>query len=59
MGRLDFDGLYLSFESHAQESALRKAFPPATLERLRRIKATYDPENVFHGNFTIPPAARV
>ncbi|MFJ4985362.1 LLM class flavin-dependent oxidoreductase [Streptomyces sp. NPDC088732] len=56
---IDFRGLYPSFESHAQDSALSKAFPPATLERLRRIKAAYDPENVFRGNFTILPATGV
>ncbi|MFE2546892.1 LLM class flavin-dependent oxidoreductase [Actinacidiphila glaucinigra] len=53
---IDFDGLYPSFESHNQESVLTKAFPPATLERLRRVKAAYDPDNVFRGNFTIAPA---
>ncbi|MFF7681066.1 BBE domain-containing protein [Actinacidiphila glaucinigra] len=53
---IDFDGLYPSFETHNQQSVLTKAFPPATLERLRRVKAVYDPDNVFRGNFTIAPA---
>ncbi|GAA3162109.1 hypothetical protein GCM10010466_61370 [Planomonospora alba] len=53
---LGVDAVYLSFESHGDEELLAKAFPPPTLERLRRIKAVYDPDNVFRHNFPIPPA---
>ncbi|MFC0098375.1 BBE domain-containing protein [Micromonospora marina] len=42
------DGLYLSFESAFTPDRLADAFPPATLVRLRRIKAEVDPGNVFH-----------
>ncbi|MFB4316469.1 BBE domain-containing protein [Actinomadura sp. 21ATH] len=50
------DAVYLSFETHDQDAALTRAFPPATLERLRQVKRAYDPDNVFHGNFTVAPA---
>ena len=31
-------------------------FDPATWERLRRVKALYDPDDLFKGNHHIPPA---
>ncbi|MFI1734118.1 LLM class flavin-dependent oxidoreductase [Streptomyces acidicola] len=54
--KLPSSGLYLSFETHDHATALTKAFPPATLARLRRTKAAYDPESVFRSNFAIAPA---
>ncbi|MGW1449002.1 FAD-binding oxidoreductase, partial [Micromonospora sp. NPDC002411] len=50
------DGLYLSFESDTDPARLLDAWPEPTLSRLRAIKATYDPDNVFNRNFPIPPA---
>ncbi|WP_049571169.1 LLM class flavin-dependent oxidoreductase [Nonomuraea sp. SBT364] len=50
------DAVYLSFETYTGGAPLTKAFPPSTLERLRRIKAVYDPGNVFRHNFPIDPA---
>ncbi|MGW4460770.1 LLM class flavin-dependent oxidoreductase [Micromonospora sp. NPDC004704] len=50
------DGMYLSFESDTGPERLLDAFPEPTLGRLRAIKATYDPDNVFNRNFPIPPA---
>jgi alkanesulfonate monooxygenase SsuD/methylene tetrahydromethanopterin reductase-like flavin-dependent oxidoreductase (luciferase family) len=53
------NGLYLSFDTDQRPERLREAFPEPTLTRLRELKATYDPDNVFNQNFPIPPAARV
>ena len=46
-------GLYLSFETDQDPARVAEAFPPATLERLRRIKAQVDPDNRFRDNFNI------
>jgi len=53
--RPHLDGLYLSFETDDRPERLSDAFPGATLARLRRLKATYDPASVFNANFPIPP----
>jgi len=50
------DGLYLSFDTDRRPERLHDAFPGPTLDRLRALKATYDPDNVFDRNFPIPPA---
>lgn len=50
------DGLYLSFETRVGEQQLRDAFPGAVLERLRSLKARYDPANLFDRNFALLPA---
>ena len=47
------DGMYLSFETSHEPEHLRDAFPGATLDRLRRIKRTWDPDGVFNQNFDI------
>ncbi|MGW6455249.1 LLM class flavin-dependent oxidoreductase [Streptomyces sp. NPDC055078] len=52
---LGADALYLSFETHDHEAVLTKAFPEPTLERLRKVKAVYDPGNVFRDNFSVEP----
>jgi alkanesulfonate monooxygenase SsuD/methylene tetrahydromethanopterin reductase-like flavin-dependent oxidoreductase (luciferase family) len=49
-------GLYLSFESDRDPDRIADAFPPATLDRLRRLKAQLDPYNLFQDNFNITPA---
>jgi alkanesulfonate monooxygenase SsuD/methylene tetrahydromethanopterin reductase-like flavin-dependent oxidoreductase (luciferase family) len=49
------DGLYLSFETDQRPQRLHDAFPGTTLTRLRELKATYDPDNVFDQNFPITP----
>jgi alkanesulfonate monooxygenase SsuD/methylene tetrahydromethanopterin reductase-like flavin-dependent oxidoreductase (luciferase family)/FAD/FMN-containing dehydrogenase len=50
------DGLYLSFDTDTRPERLHDAFPAPTLDRLRRLKAEYDPDNVFNQNFAITPA---
>ncbi len=49
-------GLYLSFESDRNPDRIADAFPSATLDRLRRLKAQLDPDNLFQDNFNITPA---
>ncbi|HEY9307150.1 MAG TPA: LLM class flavin-dependent oxidoreductase [Microbacterium sp.] len=51
------EGMYLSFDSSERPERIAEAFPPATLARLRAIKAAYDPACVFRDNFAVEPAA--
>jgi FAD/FMN-containing dehydrogenase len=48
---------YLNFNGVEDTSvdAVRRAYGPDTFARLGRLKARYDPENVFRVNFNIPP----
>jgi hypothetical protein len=48
-----FNGLYISFETDQRPERLEDAFPGKTLQRLRELKAKYDPENVFRDNFSV------
>jgi hypothetical protein len=50
-------GMYLSFDSSERPERIGEAFPPATLARLRAIKAAYDPTCLFRDNFAVEPAA--
>jgi alkanesulfonate monooxygenase SsuD/methylene tetrahydromethanopterin reductase-like flavin-dependent oxidoreductase (luciferase family)/FAD/FMN-containing dehydrogenase len=52
------DGVYSSFDTDQRPERLHDAFPGETLAKLRRLKALYDPDNVFNQNFPIPPAER-
>lgn len=49
-------GLYLSFESSLRPERIGEAFPPATLARLRAIKAEVDPSALFSDSFDVTPA---
>ncbi|MGD9531967.1 MAG: BBE domain-containing protein [Thermoleophilia bacterium] len=51
------DGLYLSFDTRVP-APVAEAWPPATLARLRDLKAKYDPDAVFRDNFPLTPATR-
>jgi FAD/FMN-containing dehydrogenase len=50
------DGVYVNFLGDEGPARLRAAYPGATWERLREVKARYDPTNLFRGNHNIPPA---
>jgi Berberine and berberine like len=49
-------GAYVNFLADEGEARVRAAYPGATWERLRAIKAEYDPDNLFRLNQNIPPA---
>ena len=51
------DGMYLSFNTDPRPERLAEAFPGATLERLKTLKALYDPDNVFDQNMPIGDAS--
>jgi FAD/FMN-containing dehydrogenase len=48
-------GAYVNFVGDEGEARVRDAYPPATLEHLRRVKAMYDPTNLFHRNQNVTP----
>jgi hypothetical protein len=50
------EGAYVNFVEDEGAGNLARAYPPATLERLSRIKAEVDPANLFRRNHNIPPA---
>ena len=50
-------GAYVNFLAAEGPDRVRGAYPGATWDRLRRIKAQYDPANLFRLNQNIPPAA--
>jgi FAD/FMN-containing dehydrogenase len=52
-------GAYVNFVGDEGEARVRAAYPGATWARLARIKAQYDPDNLFRLNQNIPPAASV
>ena len=50
------DDAYVGFLGDEGTERVRAAYPPATWERLTRVKAEYDPDNVFRLNQNITPA---
>ncbi|MGH8914756.1 MAG: BBE domain-containing protein, partial [Acidimicrobiia bacterium] len=47
---------YVGFLADEGEDRVRAAYPGPTWDRLRRVKATYDPQNLFRLNQNIPPS---
>ncbi len=48
---------YVNFMTEFEENRVRASYGEAKYERLSRIKGKYDPDNVFHFNANIRPAA--
>ena len=51
-------GRYVNFVGDEGPEGVRAAYPPATWERLARVKATYDPGNLFRLNQNVPRRGR-
>jgi FAD/FMN-containing dehydrogenase len=47
---------YVGFLGDDGDQGARRAYPPATLERLAEVKRRYDPDNLFHRNLNVHPA---
>ena len=50
-------GAYVGFLAEEGEQRVRAAYPGATWDRLARIKAKYDPTNLFSQNQNVSPAS--
>jgi hypothetical protein len=55
--RQDDRGAYVNFLAEEGEERIREAYPGSTWDRLSRIKAAWDPDNLFRGNQNIPPSS--
>lgn len=51
-------GVYVNFLEKEGPERIKEAYGAVTWERLRAIKAHYDPDNLFHFNQNIPPRGK-
>jgi FAD/FMN-containing dehydrogenase len=49
-------GAYVNFLGDEGEARIREAYPGPTWDRLAKVKARYDPTNLFRLNQNVPPA---
>jgi FAD/FMN-containing dehydrogenase len=49
---------YVGFMGKEGDEGVRRAYPPATLERLAQVKRRYDAGNLFHLNLNVAPDMR-
>ena len=54
--RQDDHGAYVNFVGDEGPERVRDAYPGPTWDRLARLKARYDPTNLFRRNQNVPPA---
>jgi FAD/FMN-containing dehydrogenase len=50
-------GTYVNFTSEGRADIVRDAYPAETYAKLQRVKAKYDPDNVFRFNQNVTPKA--
>lgn len=50
-------GMYLNLLTENNGNEVAEGFSPEALKRLHILKAKYDPENIFSGNYNITPSA--
>jgi FAD/FMN-containing dehydrogenase len=54
LGNHAHDGFYVNYLNHEPEN-VEAAYNPRTWQRLRTLKTTWDPENLFRANQNVPP----